>query len=153
MERIDWNEYFMKMAFLISERATCIRRSVGAIIVKDNKILATGYNGTPKGIDHCEVKGCYRLNNNIPSGQQLDKCNGTHGEMNAIIQAATTGVNIDGATLYCTTFPCNICAKMLINCNIKKIYYSGDYNDKISKELFKEANIKLIKYNINKNNK
>ena len=152
MERMNWDEYFIQMAFLISKRATCIRRAVGAVIVKDNKILATGYNGAPKGIKHCSETGCYRVNNNIPSGQQLDQCNGTHAEQNAIIQAAITGVNIEGAILYCTTFPCNICAKMIINCGIEKIYYVGDYNDQRSKDLFKQINIKIIKWeNANEN--
>lgn len=140
--RPSWDEYFMSIATLVSERSTCLRRHVGAILVKDRRILATGYNGAPAGLAHCLERGCLR--ETIPSGQRHELCRGVHAEQNAIIQAAVAGVSIKGSILYCTNQPCVLCAKMLINAGIVKIYFAGDYPDGLAKELLDEAGIELI---------
>jgi len=110
--RPTWDEYFMDIARLVASRSTCLRRQVGALLVKDKNILTTGYNGTPSGIAHCETVGCLRQQLNVPSGERHELCRGLHAEQNAIIQAARHGVNIDAATLYCTNSPCIICSKI-----------------------------------------
>ncbi len=140
----------MQITHLVAERSTCLRRKVGALLVKDKRILTTGYNGAPSGLKHCLDVGCLREKMNIPSGQRQELCRGLHAEQNAIIQAAIMGVKIDGATLYCTTFPCVTCAKMLINANIKKIIYASGYPDELSEEMLAEAGIDLIKIEYNK---
>ncbi len=145
MDRPNWDEYFIGITKLVAERSTCIRRKVGAVIIKEKRILATGYNGAPTGLKHCSEVGCIREQMNVPSGQRHELCRGLHAEQNAIIQAALAGVSIKGGTLYCTTFPCSVCAKMLINSQIKEIIYVSDYMDQLSKELFEEAGIKLRK--------
>ena len=145
--RPSWNQYFMEIAELVARRSTCLRRAVGAIIVKNKRILATGYNGAPSGIRHCAEIGCLREKMQIASGERHELCRGIHAEQNAIIQAAYHGVPIQGATLYCTNLPCTICTKMLINSGIKKIYYQSGYADQLSKDLLEEANIELIKIN------
>lgn len=145
MNRPDWDEYFIGITKLVAERSTCLRRKVGAIIVKDKRILATGYNGAPTGLKHCEEVGCIREQMNVPSGQRHELCRGLHAEQNAIIQAALAGVSIKEGTLYCTTFPCSVCAKMLINAQIEEVNYVSDYMDQLSKELFEEAGIKVRK--------
>jgi dCMP deaminase len=142
-KRPDWDEYFMGIAKLISERSTCLRRAVGALIVKNRRILTTGYNGTPSGITHCEVVGCLREKLKVPSGERHELCRGLHAEQNAIIQAALYGVDIHGGTLYCTNQPCSICAKMLINAGIKEIVMGSGYPDEMAKEFFKEAGVKV----------
>ncbi|MDK2917548.1 MAG: dCMP deaminase [Candidatus Petromonas sp.] len=144
--RPNWNDYFMEMAEVVKTRSTCLRRKVGAVIVKDKRILTTGYNGAPAGISHCLEIGCYREKMGIPSGERAELCRGTHAEQNAIIQAAYHGVSIKGATLYVTLQPCVLCAKMIINAGIKEIHFKGDYPDKLSLQILKEAEIKLIKY-------
>jgi dCMP deaminase len=136
----------MEMAEVVKTRSTCLRRKVGAVIVKDKRILTTGYNGAPAGISHCLEIGCYREKMGIPSGERAELCRGTHAEQNAIIQAAYHGVSIKGATLYVTLQPCVLCAKMIINAGIKEIHFKGDYPDKLSLQILKEAEIKLIKY-------
>jgi dCMP deaminase len=145
MTRPSWDEYFMQITHLVADRSTCLRRKVGALIVKDKRILTTGYNGPPSGLKHCLETGCLREKMNIPSGQRQELCRGLHAEQNAIIQAAIMGVRIDGAILYCTTFPCVTCAKMLINANIKKIIYASGYPDELSKEMLAEAGIDLVR--------
>src|SRR6056297_166876 len=145
IERPDWDQYFIGITKLVAERSTCLRRKVGAIIVKEKRILATGYNGAPTGLKHCSEVGCIREQMNVPSGQRHELCRGLHAEQNAIIQAALAGVSIKGSKLYCTTFPCSVCAKMLINAQIKEVIYVSDYMDQLSKELFEEAGIKLRK--------
>jgi dCMP deaminase len=142
--RPDWQTYFFQIARLVASRSTCLRRQVGAVIVKDNRILSTGYNGTPAGITHCLERGCIRTERNIPSGERHELCRGLHAEQNAIIQAAYHGVSINGADIYCTNQPCIICSKMLINAGIKKIYLSDSYPDELAEEMLKEANIPLI---------
>lgn len=137
----------MEITDLVATRATCLRRKVGAILVKDRRILATGYNGPPKGVPHCdELGGCLRDKLGIPSGERMELSRAVHAEQNAIIQAAKMGTNIDGATLYVTNHPCFICAKMLINAGVKKIIYKEGYPDKYAKEILKEANVKVIKF-------
>ena len=144
-DRPSWETYFMDIAELVSKRSTCIRRAVGAIIVKNKRILSTGYNGAPTGIRHCTEVGCLREELNVPSGEKHELCRGIHAEQNAIIQAAFHGVSIENADLFCTNLPCSICAKMLINAGIKKIYYKDGYADSISKDMLEEAGVKLIK--------
>ena len=144
-ERPDWDSYFMDITRLVSKRSTCIRRAVGAIIVKDKRILSTGYNGAPSGIEHCSEVGCLREKLNVPSGEKHELCRGIHAEQNAIVQAAFHGVSIKGATLYCTNLPCSICAKMIINAGIKNIFYQEGYADPMSKQMLKDADVDLIK--------
>ncbi|MDA3900511.1 MAG: cytidine/deoxycytidylate deaminase family protein [Spirochaetes bacterium] len=144
MSRPDWNTYFMQIAELVATRSTCIRRSVGAVIVKDKRILTTGYNGAPRGIDHCTAETCLRTINNIPSGTMHELCRGVHAEQNAIIQAAYHGIKIEGASIYITTQPCSICTKMLINSGIETFYYKNPYNDELALTMMKEAGIKQV---------
>lgn len=141
IKRLPWPDYFMSIAFLLSGRSTCLRRKVGALAVKDRRILATGYNGAPTGILHCEATGCLRQKLGVPSGQRHEICRGLHAEQNVIIQAATHGLSIGGAELYCTSHPCVLCAKMLINCNISRIYYAGPYPDEMASAMLAEAGI------------
>jgi dCMP deaminase len=144
-ERPSWEEYFMDIAILVAKRSTCLRRAVGAVIVKDKRVLATGYNGAPSGIRHCSETGCLRETMKIASGERHELCRGIHAEQNAIIQAAYHGVCIQGASLFCTNLPCSICTKMIINAGIKKIYYRTGYADELSKELLNEATIEVVK--------
>jgi len=142
--RPTWDAYFMDIAVLVAKRSTCLRRSVGALIVKDKRILTTGYNGAPSGIRHCTEIGCLRESMNIASGQRHELCRGIHAEQNAIIQAAYHGVSIAGATLYCTNLPCSICTKMIINAGIKRIYYLDGYADDLSEAMLAESEIEVI---------
>ena len=143
MERPSWDEYFMEFAELARERSTCLRRKVGAVIVKDNRIMATGYNGVPTGIRHCEEAGCLRAQLNVPSGQRHELCRGLHAEQNAIIQAAHLGQSIAGGTLYCTTQPCVICTKMIINAGIKRVVIRESYPDELAQQMAEEAGLKI----------
>jgi dCMP deaminase len=136
----------MKIAYLVATRSTCIRRKVGAVIVKDKRILSTGYNGAPSGLLHCLDIGCLRDKMNIPSGERQELCRGLHAEQNAIIQGAMYGVSLMGSTIYVTNQPCITCAKMLIQAGIVKIIYQGDYPDTFALELLKEAKVELIKF-------
>lgn len=142
------DEYFMKMAYLISERSTCLRRHVGALIVKDKRILTTGYNGAPRGMRHCSEVGCVRAKNNIPPGERHELCRGLHAEQNAIIQAAVFGVSIKDGIMYTTHTPCVVCAKIIINAGIQEIVYADSYIDKLSKEMLKESKIKIRKFEL-----
>jgi dCMP deaminase len=143
--RPSWNEYFMDITYRVAMRSTCLRRRVGAIVVKDNRILCTGYNGPPTGIEDCwERGGCLRDKLSIPSGQRQDLSRAVCAEMNAIIQAAKYGIRIEDADIYCTTFPCSYCAKMIINVGIKRILYVEGYPDDLSNELLKEALVECI---------
>ena len=142
-KRPSWDEYFLEMAKLVSKRATCLRRRVGAVLVKDKRILATGYNGAPRGLKHCLDTYCMREKLKIPSGQRHELCRGLHAEQNAIIQAAFHGIRIQGATLYCTNLPCAICTKMIINAGIKGIIYESGYGDELSREMLTEARIPI----------
>jgi len=135
----------MDITFLVARRSTCLRRAVGAIIIKDKRILSTGYNGAPSGITHCVDVGCLREKLNVASGENHELCRGIHAEQNAIIQAAFHGVSIKGSTLFCTNLPCSICAKMIINAGIQKIFYHSGYADTMSSEMLEAAGIELIK--------
>ena len=141
--RPSWDEYFMGLANQVAERTTCLRRGVGAIIVKDRRILATGYNGVPTGLAHCAETGCLRQQR---GGQPHEICRGLHAEQNAIIQAARFGTDIDGATIYVNTQPCVVCAKMLINAGIKEIVYQNPYPDELSQQLLAESGILVREY-------
>ncbi len=141
--RPTWDSYFMEITKLVASRSSCLRRSVGAVLVKDKRILATGYNGAPAGMKHCEEVGCLREKLHVPSGQRHELCRGLHAEQNAIIQAARQGTEIVGSTLYCTTAPCSLCAKMLINAGVVRIVYEGSYPDERALEFFKEAGVKV----------
>jgi dCMP deaminase len=144
-KRPDWDEYFLKMAYLVAERSTCLRHHVGAVIVRDKKILTTGYNGAAKGVKDCLELGCLRDEKGIPSGERHEICRAIHAEQNAIIQAGLHGISIANSTIYCTHSPCILCAKMLVNSQIKKFITSGEYADKAFEALFKEAGIEYIK--------
>lgn len=134
----------MKITHDVAERATCVKRKVGAIIVKENHILTTGYNGSPKGFEHCTEQTCIRKLMNVPSGQRHELCRGLHAEQNAIIQGSVLGVIIDGGTLYCTYQPCVICVKMMINAGIKRVVYSGGYPDELASDMLKESVMEVV---------
>jgi len=144
--RPSWDEYFIDIVELIKSRSTCIRRQVGALIVKDKRILATGYNGAPTGCKHCTQIGCLREQMGIPSGQRHELCRGIHAEQNAIIQAAYSGVSVKDSVLYVTNQPCVLCAKMIINSGISKIVFKGDYPDELAMTMLQEAGIEVVKY-------
>lgn len=141
-----WDEYFMTLVEDVKERSTCLRRQVGALIVKENRILATGYNGAPTGCTHCEQSGCLREKLHIPSGQRHELCRALHAEQNAFLQASKYGIAVQGATLYVTTQPCSLCAKMIINAGIVKVVFKGEYPDELSLELLKEAKIEMLQF-------
>ena len=143
--RPSWDEYFMQMAQLTAQRSTCLRRKVGAVIVKDKHIIATGYNGAPRGLKNCvELGGCLREKLKIPSGQRHELCRALHAEQNAIIQAATLGQSIEDGTIYITHQPCAICAKMIINAGLKRIVVKEGYPDDLSVEILDEAGLKIV---------
>jgi dCMP deaminase len=144
MSRPSWKEYFMDIALLVARRSTCRRRRVGAITVRNKRILATGYNGAPSGLPHCLDIGCLREEMEIPSGERHELCRGLHAEQNVIIQAAYHGVSIKGATLYCTNLPCSICSKMLINAGISDIIYQEGYADSMTEEMLSAAGVKIV---------
>ncbi len=144
-KRPSWDEYFMEIACLVAQRSTCLRRKVGAVLVKDKHVLATGYNGVPSGLRHCLEIGCIREKNKIPSGQRHELCRGLHAEMNVLIQSAKFGVSIENSTIYSTTHPCILCAKMIINAGIKKVVISEGYPDEDAVKMFKEAGVEIKK--------
>lgn len=147
MDRPDWDTYFMDIAKLVSTRASCMRRKVGAVIVKDKQILTTGYNGAPSGTAHCEETGCLREKMEVPSGQRHELCRGLHAEQNAFLQAALHGVSVKDAMMYITVTPCIICAKMIINAGIKEIVIEGQYPDEMAQEFLDEAGVKVRRLN------
>lgn len=142
--RPSWDEYFLELAGLIARRSTCLRRNVGAVLVKEERIIATGYNGAPRGLQHCLDAGCLRQEKGIPSGQRYELCRGVHAEQNAIINAAFYGVSTRDAVLYCTNQPCIICARMIINAGIIKVIHQGDFEDTLSLQFMQEAGIEVI---------
>ena len=145
MERPSWDEYFMEVAELAARRSTCLRRNVGAVVVLDKRIIATGYNGAPRGVMHCEERGgCLREKMGIPSGERHELCMALHAEQNAIIQAASMGQSIEGATIYVTHQPCVICAKMIINAGIRRIVVREGYPDQLSVDILAEAGIRTV---------
>lgn len=142
--RPDWDTYFLDIIEVVSRRSTCRRRSVGAGLVSDRRILATGYNGAPSKLKHCLDIGCLREQLNVPSGERHELCRGLHAEQNAIIQAAMHGVSAKGATLYCTNHPCVICAKMIINAGIVRIVIRDEYSDPLAAQMLEEAGISVV---------
>jgi dCMP deaminase len=142
--RPSWDSYFLEIASVIAERSTCLRRKVGAVLVKDKRLLTTGYNGAPAGLSHCLETGCIRQQKNIPSGERHELCRGLHGEQNAIIQAALHGVSIKGADLYCTHHPCSLCAKMLVNAGVRRVILRESYPDELARDIFEEAGIEVV---------
>lgn len=147
--RPEWDDYFLQLARLIASRSTCLRRQVGAVLVKKERIISTGYNGAPRGLKHCLEAGCLRETLNIPSGHRYELCRGVHAEQNAIINAAYYGVATEGTVLYCTNQPCIICARMIINAGIIRVVHEGDFNDDLAVELLNEAGVELV---LHKNN-
>lgn len=143
--RPDWDKYFMNITKVVAKRSTCLRRKVGAILVRDKRILTTGYNGAPRGFKHCSEVGCLREKQRVLPGERHELCRGLHAEMNALLQAATYGIGIEGAVLYSTTYPCSLCAKMLINAGIQGIVICEDYKDELSKKMLQQAKIPIIK--------
>ncbi len=147
MERLSWDDYFMEITHLVAKRSTCLRRQVGAVIVRDKRILATGYNGAPKGLAHCSETGCLREKMGIPSGQKQELCRGLHAEQNAIIQAALSGVSIQDSQIYSVTRPCVVCAKMIINAGIKRVIFYEGYPDSLSEQMLEEARVEVVNIN------
>jgi dCMP deaminase len=143
--RPSWDEYFMKMSSLVAERSTCLRHHIGAVIVKDKRVMSTGYNGAARGIKDCKERGCLRNELNIPSGTRHEICRAIHAEQNAIIQGAIHGVKIEGATIYCTHTPCMICAKMIVQAGIKEVVSYHNYADADARDFLGEAGILLRK--------
>lgn len=140
-QRPTWDAYFLELARLVSSRSTCVRRKVGAVLIKDKRIVATGYNGAPRGLPHCLELGCLREESRVPSGQRHELCRAVHAEANALIQAALHGVSTAGTTLYCVTAPCAICAKMMINAGVARIVYEGSYPDDLGLEMLRCAGV------------
>lgn len=146
IKRPGWDEYFMNIAHVVASRSNCIKRQVAAVIVKNKRIISTGYNGTPRGIKNCYEKGCPRCNSDVPSGEQLEQCFCSHGEENAIVQAAYHGISLKDSTLYSTFSPCLMCTKMIINAGIREVVFAREYSMvKSSLTLLKEVNIKIRK--------
>ncbi len=142
--RPSWDEYFLSIAETVASRSTCLRRKVGAVIVRDRHIVSTGYNGAPRGVPHCSELGCLRQQLNIPSGERHEMCRGSHAEINAIVQAAAVGSSTRGAELYCTTEPCSFCTKAIINAGIFRIVYLHSYPDSLARELRRMAKIEVL---------
>lgn len=143
-KRPSWEEYFLELADLVASRSTCLRRQVGAVLVKKERIIATGYNGAPRGLGHCLEIGCLRETMQIPSGQRYELCRGVHAEQNAIINAANYGVSTQDAVLYCTNQPCTICARMIINAGIIKVVHRGNFEDQLAVQFLDEAGIETV---------
>lgn len=146
MTRITWHDFFIKVAETCSERSTCIRRRVGAVAVVNNRLVATGYNGAPSGLAHCEPRMCVRGVQSIPSGQRAEVCRGVHAEQNLIVQCALHGVSMKGAVVYCTNKPCAICLKMLINLEVEQVIYVDDYVDPMADSLIAESGLRCVQY-------
>jgi dCMP deaminase len=142
--RPSWDEYFLEIASLVSSRSTCLRRQVGAVFVRDKRVLTTGYNGAPSGLKHCSEVGCIREREGIPSGERHELCRGIHAEQNAILQAAQFGISLRGSIMYCTNQPCVLCAKMLINTGVERIVVCGEYPDKLARGMLEEAGIEIV---------
>ncbi len=144
--RPNWDKYFMEITELVATRSTCIRRQVGALVVKEKQILATGYNGVPAGIVHCLERGCIREKLNIPSGERQELCRGIHAEQNCIVQAAKHGTSLKEGTIYITNQPCITCSKLIINVGINRIVYKNPYPDKLALEMLEEAGVEVCIY-------
>ncbi len=148
VQRQSWDEYFIGIAQLVAQRSTCLRRKVGAVLVREKRILCTGYNGAPHGLVHCEQAGCLRKRLHIPAGERIEICRGIHAEQNTLVQAASFGIQVSGATLYCTHAPCITCAKMLINAGITEFVIADDYPDDLARRLLREAKVKVRRVTI-----
>jgi len=147
MKRPSWDEYFMEIAHIVKKRSTCLRRQIGAVSVRDHRILTTGYNGAPPGTPHCsELGGCLREELQVPSGERHELCRALHSEQNVIIQAAATSTCIADSTFYSTTQPCTLCAKMIIGAGVKRLVYEGDYPDELALTLLEESGIELVRF-------
>lgn len=149
--RPTWDQYFMRMAFMAASRSSCTRRKVGAVIVKDNNVIATGYNGPPAGLANCDIVGCIRDDLDVPSGERHELCRGLHAEQNAIIQAAVHGSSIRDAMIYTTTHPCVVCSKMIINSHIHEIVYAEGYPDELAELMLIESEIKKRQFPLPEN--
>ena len=147
-KRPSWDSYFMQLAFVVAGRSTCLRRQVGAVMVKEKQILSTGYNGSPSGLLHCDEVGCLRQSLNVPSGERHEICRAVHAEQNALVQAAKHGVAIDGADLYTTLQPCVQCTKMIINAGIQRVVYTHAYPDQLALAMAKEAGLELVQLDL-----
>ncbi|MBE0524464.1 MAG: cytidine/deoxycytidylate deaminase family protein [Methanosarcinales archaeon] len=145
-KRPTLDEYFMEIAEVVAKRTTCLRKKVGAVIVRDKRILATGYNGAPRNLEHCLDIGCIRQQQNIKSGTRHELCRAVHAEQNAIIQSALHGVSVENATLYCTHQPCVLCAKMIINSRITRVVYANPYPDNEAIKFFKSAGVEVVSF-------
>lgn len=143
--RPTWDEYFLEIANVAKKRSTCLRRQVGAVIVRDKRILSTGYNGVPTGITHCQEVGCLRDKLKIPSGERHELCRGSHAEQNAIVNAANFGIGLKDSTIYINTQPCIMCTKMIINAGILRIVYEEGYPDELSLSMIEESGIELVR--------
>jgi dCMP deaminase len=143
-DRPDWDTYFLDIVEVVSRRSTCLRRAVGAGLVRDRRILATGYNGAPSKLKHCLEIGCLRDHLKVPSGERHELCRGLHAEQNVIIQAALHGVITKGSTLYCTNQPCVICAKMIIYAGIVRVVIRDGYSDPLAAQMLEEAGISVV---------
>jgi len=146
MQRPDNDAYFMRMAELVASRSTCLRRQVGAVVVKEKRVLTTGYNGAPKGLKHCGEVGCVREQNHVESGTRHELCRGVHAEQNAVIQAAYFGVSIKEATIYTTNYPCVLCAKIIVNAGIREVIYKDEYIDELSRDILNESKVSVRRY-------
>ena len=144
VDRPSWDEYFMQLAALVSSRSTCLRRKCGAVIVKDRHIVSTGYAGAASGLPHCSEVGCVRDRLGIESGERHELCRGSHAESNAVAYAARYGIAVEGATIYCTTYPCSFCSKVIVGAGIAKVVYGEDYLDPLSEEIL--ANVEVVRY-------
>lgn len=143
-KRPSWDEYFLDLADLVASRSTCLRRHVGAVLVRKERIIATGYNGAPRGSGHCLDIGCLREQMGIPSGHRYELCRGVHAEQNAIINAAYYGISTQDTVLYCTNQPCIICARMLINAGVIRVVHRGNFDDDLALQFMQEAGLELV---------
>ncbi|MDF1557040.1 MAG: cytidine/deoxycytidylate deaminase family protein [ANME-2 cluster archaeon] len=146
VQRPTLDEYFMEIAHVVAKRSTCLRNQVGAVIVLEKRILSTGYNGAPRNLQHCLDIGCIRQQQNIASGTRHELCRAVHAEQNAIIQSALHGISIENSTLYCTHQPCIMCAKMIINSNIKRVVFSNHYPDEEAMNFFNSAGVEVVRF-------
>lgn len=146
MARPDWDSYFMEIARISSKRSTCLRGKTGAVLVRERRVLTTGYNGPPKGLRHCSETGCVRERDCVPDGERLEITRGLHSIQNTIIQGAVFGISIKDSTLYTTHPPCTICTRMLINAGIRKIIMDKGYPRNLSLQLLEEAGVELVSW-------
>lgn len=147
-KRPSWDSYFLQLAFVVAGRSTCLRRQVGAVMVKEKQILSTGYNGSPSGLLHCDEVGCLRQNLGVPSGERHEICRAVHAEQNALVQAAKHGVAINGADLYVTHQPCVLCTKLLINAGIQRVVYTHAYPDQLAVDMAREAGLEFVQLDV-----